>query len=294
MTEKDDLEKKDWNENIAVYITFNGLPLFNLPDKKDDDSYFLLSSFLHTIDILAEETRKRIGRSADFYGFDLVNYIQVEVLEISNEELDSNDKIRLFLQTPYGKEPNNRSSIVALFGATQNLVPKIKNKEINVVYKADTVKHFKEKLMERGYTPERIMSELKHLTVSQTHFSNNMPISLFSIEREEREEESYKLKVIGNYNKRNYKKNPIKDDAGNLTFDSGLIISLANALKSYQLAANIETESVILRFRDYSLGIYYKKDNLPVISVFIIGMGNIEEMKRYHEDLRKLELEPVS
>ncbi|MFX1338248.1 MAG: hypothetical protein ACFFDK_06545 [Promethearchaeota archaeon] len=294
MTEKDDLEKKDWNENIAVYITFNGLPLFNLPDKKDDDSYFLLSSFLHTIDILAEETRKRIGRSADFYGFDLVNYIQVEVLEISNEELDSNDKIRLFLQTPYGKEPNNRSSIVALFGATQNLVPKIKNKEINVVYKADTVKHFKEKLMERGYTPERIMSELKHLTVSQTHFSNNMPISLFSIEREEREEESYKLKEIGNYNKRNYKKNPIKDDAGNLTFDSGLIISLANALKSYQLAANIETESVILRFRDYSLGIYYKKDNLPVISVFIIGMGNIEEMKRYHEDLRKLELEPVS
>jgi hypothetical protein len=285
-----DTEKKDWKEKIAVYITFNGLPLFNLPYIPDDDSYILMSSFLHTIDILAEETRKKIGRSADFYGFDLVNSIQVEVLEIIDEDLESKNKIRLFIQTPYGKEPINRSSIIALFGATRAIIPKINNNEINLIYKNKTMKYFKEKLRERGYTPDKVMSELAHLTVSQAHFSHYIPIMLFSIEKEERNKEEYKLQEIGNYNKGNYKKNPIKDEDGTLSFDSGLINSLADALKSYQSVANIQTESIIMRFRDYSLMFYYKKDGLPVISVFIMGTGNIEEMKRYHDDLRKLDI----
>jgi hypothetical protein len=35
---------------------------------------------------------------------------------------------------------------------------------------------------------------------------------------------------------------------------------------------------------------YYKKDDLPVIGVFIQGTGKIEEIKRYHNDLRQLEI----
>ena len=293
MSNKVGSKKKDLKEKIAVYITINGVPLFNLPYKTDDDSYLLMSSFLHTIDILAKETRKKIGRSADFYGFDIVDNIQVEVIEIIDEDLKSDKNIRLFLQTPYGKEPNNRSSIVALFGVARAIIPKIKNNEINPIDQLETTKYFKEKLKERGYTPDRIMSELKHLTVSQAQFSNYMPISLFSIEKAEKDEEGYKLEEVGNYNEGNYKKNPIKNDIGKLTFDSGLIIALADALKSYQSAANIETESIMLRFRDCSLGFYYKKDALPAIGVFIMGGGNFEEMKRYHDDLRKLEIEPV-
>jgi hypothetical protein len=291
MSKKVELEKKDWKDKIAVYITFNGVPLFNLPSKKNDDSYILKSSFLHTIDILAEETRKKIGRSADFYGFDLVDDIQVEVIEVSSENIESKNKIRLFLQTPYGKTPINRSPIVALFGATREIIPKIKNKEINLIYKSETAQYFKEKLEGKGYTPERIMSELKHLTISQLHSSNYMPISLFSIEKENIKDNEYKLEEIGKYNESYYKKNPIKNEAGKLTFDSGLIIALADALQSYQSVANIETESILLRFRDYSIGFYYKKDDLPVISVFMIGKGNIEEMKRYHNDLKRLKLE---
>jgi len=294
MSEKTDLEKKDGKEKIAVYITVNGVPLFNLPHKKDDDSYILMSSFLHTIDILAEETRKKIGRSADFYGFDLINNIQVEVIEIISENLETKNKIRLFLQTPYGKTPINRSPIAALFSATREIIPKIKNKEINLIYKSETAEYFKEKLEAIGYTPERIMSELENLTMSQLHSSNYMPISLFSIEKDEINEKEHKLEEIGNYNEKYYKINPIKNETGKLTFDSGLIIALADALKSYQSAANIATESVILRFRDYSIGFYYKKDDLPVISVFMIGKGNIEEMKRYHNDLKKLKLEIIN
>ena len=290
MNEKTVAEKRDLKEKIAVYITFNGLPLFNLPYDPNDDNYIIMSSFLHTIDILAEETRKRIGRSADFYGFDLINDIQVEVTEIINKNLDPKHKIRLFLQTPYGKTPVNRSSIVALLGATQDIIPEIINNRIDPIYKSKSTKYFKKKLEDRGYTPERIMNELGNLTISQLHSLNYIPISLLSIEKEKNGENGYKLEEIGNYNTENYKKNPIKNEGGNLTFDSGLIISLAGALKSYQSAANIKTESIILRFRDYSLGFYYKKDDLPLISVFIVGKGNLEEMKRYHSDLRRLKL----
>ncbi|TFG26008.1 MAG: hypothetical protein EU533_00150 [Promethearchaeota archaeon] len=283
-------ERMDLKNKIAVYITIDGVPLFNLPYKTDDDSYILMSSFLHTIDILAEETRKKIGRSADFYGFDLVDNIQVEVLEVTDQDVKSENRIRLFLQTPYGKEPINRSSIIALFGATRAIIPKIKKKELNLIHKTKAVNYFKEKLIEKGYTPERIMSELGQLTVSRAHFSNYIPISLFSIEKEEENEEKYKFEEIGNYNSSYYKKNPIKNELGKLTFDSGLIISLADTLKSYQLATNVKTESILLRFRDYSLMFYYKKDGLPVISVFIEGTGNIEEMKKYHQDLKKLDI----
>jgi hypothetical protein len=292
MSKKTELEKTDWKEKVAVYITYDGVPLFNLPYETDDDNYILMSSFLHTIDILAKETRKKIGRSADFYGFDLINNIKIEVIEIANEDLESNNKIRLFLQTPYGKEPINRSTIMTLFNATRAIISKIHHNEISLIHRAETAKYFKEKLKEAGYTPDRILSELKRLT--ESHFSNNMPISLFSIEKEEKDEDGYKLEEIGNYNAGNYKKNPVKNESGKLTFDPELIISLAGALKSYQSVANIKTNSITLRFRDYSLGFYYKKDGLPVISVFMKGTGNIEEMKRYHNNLRNLELEPTS
>jgi hypothetical protein len=293
MVIKDNSEKKERIENIVIYITFNGVPLFTIPYNRDDDSYILMSSFLHTIDIVAKETRKTIGRSADFYGFDLINNFQVEVIEIISEDMESENKIRLFIQTPYGKTPINRGPIVALIGATQEIYKKIKNEEINLIYKSDTTEYFIEKLEDRGYTPDRIMSELKHLTLSQANSSKFMPISLLSIEKDEKNETRYKLEEIGNYNEGNYKKNPIKTDAGKLTFDSSLIIALAEVLKSYQSATNIKTESIMLRFRDYSLFFYYKKDELPVISVFIEGKGNIEEINRYHNDLRKLKLEIV-
>lgn len=282
------VEKRNLNEKIAVYITLNGVPLFNLPYESDDDSYIIMSSFLHTIDILAEETRKKIGRSADFYGFDLVNNIQVEVIEVISKDLELKNKIRLFIQTPYGKTPINKSSIGALLGATRDIIPEIIENRIDPIFKSKSTTYFEKKLQERGYTPDRIMNELGNLTTSQVHSSNYIPISLLSIEKEVKSEDGYKLEEIGNYNTDSYLHNPIKNEAGNLTFDSGLIISLAGALKSYQSAANIETESIILRFRDYSMGIYYKKDDLPIISVFIIGKGNIEEMKRYHSDLIRL------
>jgi hypothetical protein len=288
-TEADSKKLKDWKEKIAIYITYNGLPLFVLPFKADDNSYILISSFLHTIDILAEETRKKIGRSADFYGFNLVNNVQVEVLEILDEDSESMNKIRLFIQTPYGKEPMNRSAIAALFGATRAIAPKIRNNEINL-YKTTTGEYFKEELKERGYTPDKVMSELEHLTDAQVQFSDNIPISLFSIEKETRDENGYKLVERGNYNKGSYKKNPVKNELGELTFDSGLIIGLAEALKSYQSTRNIEMGEIILRFKDFSLVFYYKKDDLPVIGVFIQGTGKIEEIKRYHNDLRELEI----
>ncbi|MFX0072199.1 MAG: hypothetical protein ACFFAO_14015 [Candidatus Hermodarchaeota archaeon] len=288
MSEKIDLKQKNWKENIATYITFNGLPLFKLPYKTNDDSYILISSFLHTIDILAEETRKKIGRSADFYGFDLIDSIQVEVMEIISEKLKSKNKIRLFLQTPYGKTPINRAPLIALFGATMQIIPKINNNEINVFRKDETNEYFIEKLKESGYTLDKMMSELEHLKTSQDHFINYIPISLYSIEKEDKDGEANKLYEVGNYNKGNYKQNPVKTEAGKLTFDSGLIIGLAEALRSYQSAVNIETESIILRFSDYSIVFYYKKDDLPVISVFIAGKGDIEEMKKYHNDLRNL------
>ena len=290
MSKKRIVEKRELSEKIAIYITFNGVPLYNLPYKSDDDSYIIMSSFLHTIDILAEETRKKIGRSADFYGFDIVNNIQVEVIEVTSKDLEPKNKIRLFIQTPYGKTPINRSSIVALLGATQEIIPKILDNKINLIYKSQTAAYFKKKLEDRGYTPEKIMNELGKLTISQIHSLNYIPISLLSIEEEKKSENGYKLEEIGNYNNTNYRNNPIKNEAGHLTFDSGLIISLAGALKSYHSAANIETESIILRFRDYSLGFHYKKDELPIISVFIIGKGDIEEMKRYHSDFRRLKL----
>ncbi|TFG08156.1 MAG: hypothetical protein EU539_03195, partial [Promethearchaeota archaeon] len=271
MSKKANLNQKHWKENIAIYITFNGLPLFNLPYKTEDDSYILKSSFLHTIDILAEETRKKFGKTADFYGFDLIDYIQVEVMEISSEGLKSENKIRLFLQTPYRKTPINRTPLITLFGATLDLIAKINNHEINIIRKAETTEYFKEKLKEKGYSLDRVINELEHLKTSEDHFIDYMPISLYSIMEGEKDEGANELYEVGNYNKGSYKQNPVKTEAGKLTFDSGLIISLAEALKSYQSAANIETESIILRFSDYSIGIYYDKDDLPVISVFIPG-----------------------
>jgi hypothetical protein len=287
--EVDSKKKRDWKEKTAIFITLNGLPLFVLPFKPDDYSYILMASFLHTIDILAEETRKKIGRSADFYGFILVDDIQVEVLELINDDSESQDKVRLFLQTPYGKEPMNRSAIAALFGATRAILTKIKNNEINI-YKTTTVEYFKEQLKEIGYTPDKVMSELEHLIGSQAQFSNYIPISLYSIEKEEKDENGYKLEEIGNYNKSSYKQNPVKNEIGKLTFDSGLILGLAEALKSFQSTRNIATEEIILRFKDYSLIFYYKKDGLPIIGVFIQGTGKIEEIKNYHDDLRKLKI----
>ena len=87
-----------------------------------------------------------------------------------------------------------------------------------------------------------------------------MPIMLFSIEAQEEKLKSYKLEEIGNYNFNRYKRNPVRNEEGKLTFEADLIIGLAEALKSYQTAANIKTEAILLRFRDYSLSFSYKKD----------------------------------
>ncbi|MHA1467683.1 MAG: hypothetical protein ACTSP6_06340, partial [Promethearchaeota archaeon] len=125
--------KTEFKGKIAVYITYNGIPLFCLPYTPGNDDYILMSSFLHTIDILAEETRENIGRSADFYGFALIDKIQVEIMEFIDDDLESVDKVRLFLETPYGKSPINRRPIAALFSATRAIISKIKKNEINPV-----------------------------------------------------------------------------------------------------------------------------------------------------------------
>lgn len=283
--------KNELEGNIAVYITYNGLPLFCLPYNSKNDDYILTSSFLHTIDILAKETRKDIGKSADFYGFAITDKIQVEIMEFIDDDLESKEKVRLFLETPYGKSPINRRPIAALFGATRAIISKIKKNEINPVIQNETIKYFKEKLMESGYTSERVMSELEYLKGSQIYSSKVMPIMLFSVEPEEEKLNTYKLEEIGNYNISKYKSNPVRNEEGKLTFEANLIIGLADALKSYQTAANIKTEAILLRFRDYSLSFSYKEDGFPVISVFIMGQGNLMEMNRYLSDFRKLELE---
>jgi len=283
--------KNELEGKIAVYITYNGIPLFCLPYNPNNDDYILMSSFLSTIDILAKETRKNIGRSADFYGFALIDKIQVEIMEFIADDLESRDKVRLFLKTPYGKSPINRSPLAALFGATRAIISKIKKNEINPVIQNETIKYFKEKLIESGYTSERVMSELEYLKGSQIYSSKVMPIMLFSVEPEEEKLNTYKLEEIGNYNISKYKSNPVRNEEGKLTFEANLIIGLADALKSYQTAANIKTEAILLRFRDYSLSFSYKEDGFPVISVFIMGQGNLMEMNRYLSDFRKLELE---
>lgn len=283
--------KNELEGNIAVYITYNGLPLFCLPYNSKNDDYILTSSFLHTIDILAKETRKDIGKSADFYGFAITDKIQVEIMEFIDDDLESKEKVRLFLETPYGKSPINRRPIAALFGATRAIISKIKKNEINPVIQNETIKYFKEKLIESGYTSERVMSELEYLKGSQIYSSKVMPIMLFSVEPEEEKLNTYKLEEIGNYNISKYKSNPVRNEEGKLTFEANLIIGLADALKSYQTAANIKTEAILLRFRDYSLSFSYKEDGFPVISVFIMGQGNLMEMNRYLSDFRKLELE---
>lgn len=283
--------KNEFKGKIAVYITYNGIPLFCLPYTPGNDDYILMSSFLHTIDILAEETRENIGRSADFYGFALIDKIQVEIMEFIDDDLESVDKVRLFLETPYGKSPINRRPIAALFSATRAIISKIKKNEINPIIQNETIKYFKEKLVESGYIPEKVINELEYLTTSKIHSSKVMPIMLFSIEAGEEKINAYKLEEIGNYNIRKYKSNPVRDEKGKLTFETDLIIGLAEALKSYQTAAHIKTEAILLRFKDYSLSFSYKEDGLPVISVFIIGQGDLMEMNRYLSDFRKLELE---
>ena len=283
--------KNDLEGKIAVYITYNGLPLFYLPYSPKNDDYILMSSFLHTIDILAKETRENIGKSADFYGFALLDKIQVEILEFIDDDLDSKDKIRLFLQTPYGRSPVNRTPIATLFGATRAIISKIKRGKVNPYIQNETIKFYQEKLKESGYTSEKVMSELKYLKPSQIHSSKVMPIMLFSIEEEEDKPGAYKLEEIGNYNHSKYKSNPVRNEDGKLTFEADLIIGLAEALKTYQTAAHIKTEAILLRFRDYSLSFSYKEDGLPVISVFIMGQGDPMEMNRYLNAYRQLELE---
>jgi len=285
--------KNELDGKVAVYITYNGLPLFCLPYKPNNDDYILTSSFLHTIDILAKETRENIGRSADFYGFALIDKIQVEIMEFIDDNLESKDKVRFFLETPYGKSPLNRRPIAALISATRAIISKIKKNEINPVIQNETIKYFKEKLIESGYTSEKVISELEYLKASQIHSSKVMPIMLFSIEAEVEKFKAYKLEEIGNYNISKYKSNPVRNEEGNLTFEADLIIGLAKALKSYQTAAHIKTEAILLRFRDYSLSFSYKEDGLPVISVFILGQGDLMEMNRYLSDFKKLELDFV-
>jgi len=288
MVVEPDLKNNDMRDKVAVYITLNGLPLFRLPLNHADDRYIMISSFLHTIDLFARETRKNVGRSAHFFGFSLVNKVEVDVMEIENK--DTEDQIRLFLEKPYGKVPINRAPIAALLDATRTIMSKIKNKEINPIMQDDIINYFIKRLIERGYTPDKMLSELEKLKLSRVQSSKLMPISLYSIEQKEESGEGFNLKEIGKYNVGKFKGNRVKDEEGKLTFDSGLIIGLAEALKSYQSMANMEVGVINLRFRDYSLAISYNKQGLPIIGILAEGKGNIQEFSRYRRDLRKLEI----
>ncbi len=291
MGTKEKQNKENLEDNVAVYITYNGVPLFRLPYNPNDDNYIITSSFLHIIDIFAKQTRKDIGKSAEFFGFALSNKIQVEIMEVYEDSSDKENKIILFLETPYGKSPINRNPIMALFGVSREIITKIINKELNPIFQDDMTNFFREKLEERGYTPNKVIGELKHLTISRIQSLKNMPITLFSIEKKESPNKDYLVKEVGKYNDGRYKKNPVRNKAGKLTFDPELIIGLAEALRSYQSSINIKTGSIILRFRDFSLAFSYKNDGLPVISVLLRGNGRAIEMSRYREDLKTLDLE---
>ena len=291
MGTKEKSKEENLEDNVAVYITFNGVPLFSLPYHPNDNDYILMSSFLHTIDILAKQTRAGIGKSAEFFGFALTNKIQVEIMEILENSSDNEIKIRIFLQTPYGKIPIKRSPMMALYGVSREIIHKIINNELNPVFQDDMTNFFKEKLEEKGYTPDKVIRELKQLTISNVQSIKNMPIALFSIDKKEKPDNGFILEEIGTYNDGKYSINPVKNEEGKLTFDPELIIGLAEALRTYQTAINIKTESIILRFRDYSLAFSYKNDGLPAISLLIRGNGNIMEMSRYRNDLRSLDLE---
>ena len=285
------LNGENLEDNVAVYITFNGLPLFHLPDNSDDDNYIITSSFLHIIDLFAKQTREGIKKSAEFFGFALSNKIQVEIMEVFENSADNDNQIRLFLETPYGKSPINRNPLMALFGISREIIKKIISNEINPILQDDLRNFYREKLEERGYTPNKVIKELKHLTVSRIKSLKNMPIALFSIEKKEKANKDFWLREIGKYNGERYKKNSVRNDAGKLTFDPELILHLAEALRSYQSSIKIKTGSIILRFRDYSLAFSYKNDGLPVISVLVKGNGSALEMSRYRKDLKTLDLE---
>lgn len=291
MSIKEKRNKENLEDNVAVYITFNGVPLFRLPYNPNDDNYIITSSFFHIIDIFAKQTRKDIGKSAEFFGFALSNKIQIEIMEVLEDSSDKENKIRLFLETPYGKSPINRNPMMALFGVSCEILTKLINKELNPIFQDDMTNFFREKLEERGYTPDKVIKELKDLTISRVPSLKNMPITLFSIEKKERANKDFMVKEIGKYNDGRYKKNPVRNEAGKLTFNPELIIGLAEALRSYQSAIKIKTGSIILRFRDFSLAFSYKNDGLPVISVLVRGKGNAIEMSRYRADLKTLELE---
>ena len=51
MGAKETRYKENSEDDVAVYITFNGIPLFHLPDNPNDDNYIITSSFLHIIDL---------------------------------------------------------------------------------------------------------------------------------------------------------------------------------------------------------------------------------------------------
>ena len=291
MGAKEKLNKENLEDNVAVYVTFNGIPLFHLPDDLNDDNYIFTSSFLHIIDLFAKQTREDMDKSAEFFGFALSNKIQVEIMEVFGKSTDKENQLRLFLETPYGKSPINRNPLMVLFGISREIIKKIINNELNPILQDDLRDFFREKLEERGYTPNKVIGELKHLTISRVKSLKNMPIALFSIEKKENANKDFLLKEIGNYNEGRYKKNSVKNEAGKLTFDPELILHLTEALRSYQSAIKIKAGSVILRFRDFSLAFYYKNDGLPVISVLVKGNGNAIEMSRYREDLKTLDLE---
>lgn len=285
------LNRENLEDDVAVYITFNGIPLFHLPDNQIDDNYIIASSFLHIIDLFAKQTRGDIKKSAEFFGFALSNKIQVEIMEVFEKSADNENQIRLFLETPYGKSPINRNPLMALFGISREIIKKIINNEINPILQDDLRNFYREKLEERGYTPNKVIGELKHLTVSRVKSLKNMPIALFSIEKKEKANKDFLLREIGKYNGGRYKKNSVRNEAGKLTFDPELILHLAEALRSYQSSIKIKTGSIILRFRDYSLAFSYKNDGLPVISVLVKGNGSALEMSRYRKDLKTLDLE---
>ena len=94
--------KENAREQIHVYVTLKGVPIFNLPKNTQDETYVMMSGFLHAIDIFANKMRKNTIGARDFLGFALGTEIEVSVMEVVSEADDGTTEAVIDLEEPYG------------------------------------------------------------------------------------------------------------------------------------------------------------------------------------------------
>lgn len=286
-------KNQDLKDRINIYVTFNGMPVYSLTNINEPDEDFFFPSFLHAIDSFTMESRKVFGRSTNFYGFAFPDKIEVSIKEssyIDNEGIRNEG--RLFLKTAFGKIPHNRDipSIIALMSATHDTIKKLTKKELNLTLNSqDTVDYFIDRLKNSGYTPDKVITELERLKVSQSRFSGYIPISLFIVK--EKKGILNEIKEIGNYHEGKFKFNPVKDDEEHFRFELNYLINIAGALKLYQERVKLEKTPILLRFQDYMLEVSYKKNKQPIIGVLVKGKMIPEQLSKYRRDIRDLESE---